>query len=140
MALPGTSFRTDCLSVLKVFQAGKRAACGSNSKLARAWHGVFAALDDEDSTSVDVAWMPSHTTASYGGVSVLSDGSSLTASDRRGNEEADRLAKLAAAQHRVPERVRLRMAAEMEIAKQLSRWIGQATSIAGDFIASDGTT
>ena len=57
LALPGIPFRTDCLSVLKVFQAGKRAACGSNSKLARAWHGVFAALDDKDSTSVDVAWM-----------------------------------------------------------------------------------
>ena len=83
--------------------------------------------------------MPSHTAVTDVGVSTLSDGKTLTAYDRRGNEEADRLAKKAAAQHRVPEHIRMRMAAEMEIAKQLGRWIGQATAIAGDFTAPDGT-
>ena len=57
-----------------------------------------------------------------------------------GNEEADRLAKLAAAQHRVPEHIRKHMAAGMELARQLGRRIGQATAIAGDFAAPDGTT
>ena len=88
---------------------------------------------------VDVAWMPAHTSATDVGISVLSDGTTLTANDRRGNEEADRLAKIAAAQHRVPECIRMRMAAEMEIAVQLKRWIGQATAIAGNFVAPDGT-
>ena len=55
LAMPGASFRTDCLSVLKVFQSGKRSACSSRCKLARVWHGVFAALDDQDPLLVDVA-------------------------------------------------------------------------------------
>ena len=138
--MPGASFRTDCLSVLKVFQSGKRSACSSRCKLARVWHGVFAALDDQDPLLVDVAWMPAHTSAGDVGVSVLSDGALLTANDRHGNEEADRLAKVAAAQHRVPEATRLRMAADIEVTVQLKRWIGQATAIAGNFVAPDGTT
>ena len=84
--------------------------------------------------------MPSHTTAADVGVSALSNGATLTTSDRLGNEEADRLAKLAAALHRVPEHIKKPMAASMELARQLGRWIGQATAIAGDFAAPDGTT
>ena len=47
-AIPGTAFRTDCLSVLKVFQSGHSAASSGKCRLARIWHGVFAALDDQD--------------------------------------------------------------------------------------------
>ena len=140
LAAPGTSFRTDCLSVLQVFKSGQRAACSSSCKLARVWHGVFAAFDDQDTALVDIAWMQSHTTVADVGVSALSNGETLTADDRLGNEEADRLAKLAAALHRVPEHLAKPMAARMELARQLGRWIGQATAIAGDFAAPDGTT
>ena len=114
-------------------------ACSGKCKLARIWNGIFAALDDQDAALVDIAWMPAHTAVTDVGVSTLSDGRTLTAHDRRGNEEADRLAKKAAAQHRVPEHIRRRMGVEMEIAKQLGRWIGQATAIAGDFTAPDVT-
>ena len=139
VAMPGSSFRIDCLSVLKVFLSGRRAACNSRCKLARVWHGVFASMDDHESSNVDIAWMPSHTSAEEIGVTMLSDGTVLTAHDRRGNEEADRLAKMAAMWHRVPESVRRRMAADMEIAVQLRRWIGQAIAVAGNFAAPDGT-
>ena len=139
LAMPGASFRTDCLSVLKVFQSGKQAACNSRCKLARVWHGVFASLDDHECSSIDIAWMPAHTTPAEVGIASLSDGSRLTANDRRGNNEADRLAKCAAEWHRVPDGTRKQMAVKMEIATQLRRWIGQATATAGNFTAPDGT-
>ena len=140
LAAPGSSFRTDCLSVLQVFVKGKRAACSGSSKLARVWHGVFAAFDDQDTAAVDIAWMPAHTAATDVGVSSLSNGETLTADDRRANGEADRLAKAAAALHRVPDGVRKPMAERMVIRRQLGRWIGQATAIAGNYTAPDGTT
>ena len=55
LAMPGTAFRTDCLSVLKVFQSGKRMACSGKCKLARIWNGIFAALDDQDAALIDIA-------------------------------------------------------------------------------------
>ena len=68
-------------------------ACSGKCKLARIWNGIFAALDDQDAALIDIAWMPAHTAVTDVGVSTLSDGRTLTAHDRRGNEEADRLAK-----------------------------------------------
>ena len=140
LAASGTVFRTDCLSVLQVFQSGQRVACSSSCKLARVWHGVFAAFDDQDTALVDIAWMPSHTTAADVGIKTLSNGMALTTTDRLGNEEADRLAKHAAAFDRVPLHVKKPIAAAMELTRQLGRWIGEATAIAGDFAAPDGTT
>jgi len=96
-------------------------------------------MDDHECSHIDIAWMPSHTSVEEIGITMLSDGTALTAHDRRGNGEADRLAKMAAMWHRVPESVRRRMAADMEIAVQLRRWIGQAIAVAGNFAAPDGT-
>ena len=126
--------------MLQVFQAGKRVACSSKCKLARIWHGIFAALDDRDATLVDIAWMPAHTVVTDVGIRTLSNGVAMTANDRCGNGEADRLAKKAAALHRVPERFRMHMATDMEIAKQLGQWIGRATAIAWNYDAPDGNT
>ena len=43
--------------------------------------------------------MPAHTAKQDVGIKLLSDGSKLTALDRRGNAEADRMAKHAVEEH-----------------------------------------
>ena len=132
-------FRTDCLSVLQVFLSGHSAASSGRCKLARIWHGIFAALDDQDTAMVDLAWMPSHTIATDVGVKTLSNGVLLSSADRFGNGEANRLAKLAAAVDRVPLHIWKSIADALDLAKQLCRWVGQATAMAGEFAAADGS-
>ena len=102
-AARGSSFRTDCLSVLRVFRSGPSAAKSGACKLARIWHGIFAALDDQYLATADIVWMPSHTVVQDVGVKVLSNGAVLSGKDRTGNSEADRQAKLAARADRVPD-------------------------------------
>ncbi len=64
----------------------------------------------------------------------MSDGSSLTATDRSANAEADRLAKAAARSVRVPAGVRRRIDSACECARQLAKWIGQATAAASSLL------
>ena len=65
---------------------------------------VAEAWDDLDKASL--VWMPAHCGEDAAGCKHKGDGSPLTISDIRGNQEADRLAKLAAESHRVPEAIR----------------------------------
>ena len=66
------------------------------------WACIFSALDEADVSAVDLAWMPAHALVCDVGKLQLSNGHALTAADRRGNAEADRLAKEAAKTHRFP--------------------------------------
>ena len=68
--------------MLKVFRSGPSAANSGKCKMARIWHGVSGALDDQDPTSVDLVWMLSHTVAADVSVKVLSNGGLLTSHDR----------------------------------------------------------
>ena len=124
----GIAYRTDCLSLLTVFRNGASWATSSSQYYARIWHVVFACFDDV--TQADLEWMPAHTTAADVGRLRLSSGILLSAVDRMANAEADRLAKLAAASVRVPQRVRRLMDAAAARSQQLALWIGRATATA----------
>ena len=136
-ALPGTSYRTDCLTALRVFMRGPASATSGKSYYARAWAAVFAALDDHGSTA-DILWMPAHTGPSHIGTATLSDGSLMTRIDQSANDLADKLAKSAALEFRVPLQVRSRIAADQVLARQLAMWIGQATAMASAYPSPDG--
>ena len=135
-AMPGTSFRTDCLSILQVFERGRQWATAGGRYYARIWNVIFACLDDPG--EVDLVWMPAHTKADDVGVLLLSNGVALSATDRMGNGEADRLAKDAAEAVRVPPAVRAHIAGASALAKQLAKWIGQVTAAASSFRCSAG--
>jgi hypothetical protein len=55
----------------------------------------------------------------------------LTDDDRRGNEEADRLAKLAVEEHRVPKHVRDMVKNLNSVVENTARWVARATYAAG---------
>ena len=128
-ALPGTSYRTDCYSLLQVFSRGHAWATAAGPFYARIWSVVFAQVDDV--LDLDLAWMPAHTKPADVGELLLSNGLALTCIDRDANAEADRLAKAAAVAHRVPASVRGRVDAAHARARELALWIGRATAAAG---------
>ena len=132
-ALPGTAYRNDCLALLQVFSRGRAWATASGRYYARIWNVIFSSLDDAED-AVDLEWMPAHLRAEDVGHLLLSDGSSLTATDRSANAEADRLAKAAARSVRVPAGVRRRIDSACECARQLAKWIGQATAAASSLL------
>jgi rubrerythrin len=65
------------------------------------------------------------------GTVTLGNGQILTAVDRMGNAEADRLAKLAVATHRVPEEIRKRVNDQRLLVDETARWVAMATWAAG---------
>ena len=77
--------------------------------------------------------MPVHTSAASVGVAKLSNGQALTELDRRANAQADVLAKKAVEEHRVPEKIRERMAQQLQLGIQTVKWIGRATHLANNF-------
>jgi len=122
------SYRTDCLAVLQAYCNGHKWATASSQLYARIWVAIFQAWDG--AANVDLEWMPSHTSTHDIGELHLSNGQPLTAIDRHGNAEADRLAKAAAHAVRVPEDVRERIDAEAACVTDLARWVGQVTAAA----------
>jgi hypothetical protein len=90
---------------------------------------MLAALDDTESAAM--VWMPAHTKESDVGQAYLGDGSRLTCSDRKGNNEADRLAKLAVEAHRVPKHVRDEVKELNAVVEKTARWVARATYAAG---------
>ena len=138
-ALPGSAFRTDCLSIVEVFFQGVNVATAAGRYYARIWHVIFSALDDNESAaSVDLAWMPAHTKPDDVGRLLLSDGTPLTTADRQANAEADRLAKHAAEATRVSASVRGRVDGASARARQLFEWIGHVTALANRYPLSGG--
>ena len=136
-AMPGSAYRTDCQAALRVFLRGPASATAGKSYYARVWAAVFAALDDQG-TATDILWMPAHTGPSHIGTSTLSDGSLLTRTDQYANDLADKLAKSAALEFRVPVQVRSRLAADQLLARQLALWLGRATALATAYPSPDG--
>ena len=99
--------------------------------MARVYKLVFTAIDSE--SAMRVVWMPAHTSEDAVGVLRLGDGTFLSATDRFGNSEADRLAKLAVEEHRVPATVRQAVQKHTELQRHLAMWLGQVTAAAGDW-------
>ena len=120
------SYRTDCLEVYRAFRRGRLWATAAARPLARAWHLIFACLDDVDAPEdhVDLAWMPAHTAQHAIGAAELSNGQLLTKADRDGNAAADLLAKRGAQLHRVPAGVRKELARAHAAAEHCARLPG----------------
>lgn len=79
----------------------------------------------------EAVWIPAHTSEDEVAMVRLGNGVRLTAMDRFGNVEADRLAKLAVEEHRVPESVRAEAKRQEELLYDTAKWLGQVTMVAG---------
>lgn len=138
MAMPGSTFVTDCQSVLTSWQRGRKWVTTGCQRYARVWCPIMAALDDSASEQ-RVKWMPAHTAVHDVGNKERSDGLKLTAVDREANGEADRLAKLAASADRVVFSMRKRIDDTANKVEAIARWVGQATTLANSYSMPDGT-
>jgi hypothetical protein len=105
---------TDCLGNVHALDRGMEWASDPCRPLARLWKPIF---EDPGHTGPGMlAWMPAHTAASAVGVAKRSDGTILTAVDRRANALVDGFAKLAAGEQQVPRYIaKLFKAAEIAI-------------------------
>ena len=128
-AEPGTQYRVDCQPCVDAFHKGLTWATRDNRPLARVHRLMFAALADTEAAAV--VWMPAHTKEEDVGRLHLGDGTLLSESDRKGNEEADRLAKLAVEAHRVPKQVRECIKELNVVVERTARWVARATFAAG---------
>jgi hypothetical protein len=128
-AEPGTQYRVDCRPCVDAFHKGLAWATKDSRPLARVHRLMFAALDDTEADAI--VWMPAHTKETDVGRLCLGDGSYLTDLDRKGNDEADRLAKLAVEAHRVPKAVRDSIKERNGLVEKTARWVARATYAAG---------
>jgi hypothetical protein len=83
--------------------------------------------------------MPAHTAEHHVGASVLSNGQLLSAADRYGNFHADRLAKAAAGEERVPELIRHLLQCRVAEVVDMATWLGKVTAHANAYTLPDGT-
>ena len=81
-------------------------------------------------------WIPAHTSEHDIGIKLIGNGRKLTAVDRDSNSLADRLAKLAVEEHRVPPAVLSAVNKHYALQENLVRWIGMAGVLANH---SEGT-
>ena len=135
-AMPGCSFRTDCMSVRLGCRRTLAEATAAAQRHARIWGSILPYFDGASRDTV--VWMPAHTSKDAVGKVCLSDGSPLTAVDRDANNEADRLAKSAIDEDRVPEELRILVARVAQRVTDLAEWIGRATAAANSFRADEG--
>ena len=104
-AMPGCCYRIDSKTCVQRFQRGEHfytAGCGTEAQL---WKAIFKATRNEIDT-MDVSWIPAHTTPSQIGRVRLGDGRLLSPLEMWGNAMADKMAKQAVEEHRVPEHIR----------------------------------
>ena len=140
VSMPGNPFRTDCQAVQTNCQKSLRELTSSSQRLARALAPI--ALFLEDASADAVVWMPAHTAQHQVGVARLSNGEPLTEEDRSCNAEADRLAKLAVEEDRLPAGTRKLLLAHASKVVDVAAWIGTATLAANQLEAwesHDGT-
>lgn len=121
-ALAGCELRVDCLPCVNAFKAGMQWATIDRRKHARVHRLMLQAWGDMHPN--EALWMPAHTTEASVGVALLGEGTSLTSLDRRGNDQADTLAKKAANTHGVPESIRTRLQQQRQIIDDIAKWIG----------------
>eukprot|EP00973_Karenia_brevis_P040292 5565922-Karenia_brevis.AAC.1 len=138
MALPGAfTVFSDCQAVQRDCSRGPRWATASNRMYARVWT-VLNAASDEGENPLPIIWMPAHTAEHDEGVLFKSDGTLLSARDRRANAMADRMAKVAAAGRRHQRHVRERLRTQAEQVAGMALWLARATVEANAFKLADG--
>ena len=86
----------------------------------------------DDASQNSVVWMPAHTTEASVGVKKLSDGSALTAIDRKTNDRADEQAKLATQAVRAPAGIRQDYDDYFQNIECAGIWLGLVTWLAGN--------
>eukprot|EP00929_Paragymnodinium_shiwhaense_P102607 TRINITY_DN65803_c0_g1_i3.p1 TRINITY_DN65803_c0_g1~~TRINITY_DN65803_c0_g1_i3.p1 ORF type:complete len:967 (+),score=210.69 TRINITY_DN65803_c0_g1_i3:52-2952(+) len=128
-AEPGSQYRVDCKPCVDAFHKGREWATSDKRPHARVHALLFAALDSTPPEAM--VWMPAHTTEADVGRAELGDGSLLSAQDRWANAEADKLAKKAVEQHRVPKHLRDELKKREELVESTARWVAMATWAAG---------
>ena len=100
-------------------------AISDANPLARVHQLLAIAFDD--TPACNVVWMPAHTTEADVGVKRLGNGEYLSAFHRYGNDEADKWAKWAVQEHRVPEHIRQEIKDLHSKVLKAAKWIGAAT-------------
>jgi ribonuclease HI len=123
--------RIDCKAAVDVLLAGREKAISPRRITARAWIDIFSATDGTPPS--DVSWIPAHTVLADVGRKRIGNGGLLTAMDRRGNDEADRLAKLAVRLHRVPGHIQRAVREQEQQVAKLAWWIAQVTLAANSW-------
>ena len=130
-ALPGSTFTSDCKPCIDAIHAGYHWACTAGRPLARVMKQLFVHIDDVPTSNF--VWMPAHTSMANVGVKCLSNGKTLTHTDRRANGQADTEAKAAAAAYTVAKTTRVRLLAHKRVVLEAARWLGQVTWAATNF-------
>lgn len=125
----GTVAKIDCKMGFDLIASGVENATLGSRLLARLFTLIFANVGQGVSRKQFV-WMPAHTSEQDVGVMQLSDESTLTDVDRFGNDYADRLAKEAVEEHRVPEALRLALVEHEQLQVATYRWLASATLLA----------
>ncbi len=130
-AEPPDTFVTDCLGTVRALMKGKQAATAAHVRLARVNRLLYTHFDTPEDAR-RVVWMPAHRAAHEVGIALKSDGSCVTAIDRTANALADRLAKSAAAQHRVPDDIRERIAEDQLSVRTAAMMLARITHAANN--------
>ncbi|CAK0860087.1 unnamed protein product [Prorocentrum cordatum] len=116
----GLEINIDCASTVSCLKLGKKYATAANKPNAHLWSAVYASLDVD---SLIVNKVAAHCTEIDVREGRISEFQLL------GNGHADRLAKAGAALHRVSAAARRGFFGAMEVVRELSRWIAQASII-----------
>ncbi|CAK0802081.1 unnamed protein product [Prorocentrum cordatum] len=110
----------DCASTVSCLKLGRKYATAANKPNAHLWSAVYASLDVDSLIVNKVAAHCTEIDAREGRISEF---------QLLGNGHADRLAKAGAALHRVSAAARREFLGAMEVVRELSRWIAQASIV-----------
>ncbi|CAK0824062.1 unnamed protein product [Prorocentrum cordatum] len=110
----------DCASTVSCLKLGRKYATAANKPNAHLWSAVYASLDVDSLKVNKVAAHCTEIDVREGRISEV---------HWRGNSHADRLAKAGAALHRVSAAARREFFGAMEVVRELSRWVAQASIV-----------
>lgn len=127
-SVPGHKCLSDCLGCIKAIWNGRDWAVSAGKKHARVHRLLHHVIDDSDHHLFQ--WMPAHCSIDQVGKRELSDGSLLSQDNITCSDIADRLAKEAAEQHRVPEPIRDGISERDKHAVEVAVWVGIAGYLA----------
>ncbi|CAK0793246.1 unnamed protein product [Prorocentrum cordatum] len=117
-----------CASTASCLKLGRKYATAANKPNAHLWSAVYASLDLDSLIVNKVAVLCTETDVREGRISEF---------QLLGNGHADRLAKAGAALHRVSAAARREFFGAMEVVRELSRWIAQASIVWQDRDSKD---
>ena len=109
---------------------GTEWATSAARPLARVFALLLTAMDD--TPKGNVVWMPAHTALHAVGVLLLGNGQALTQADRDLNARADKLAKEAVEEHRIPKYIRELLETHDARVSDTVKWLATATVLANN--------